>query len=395
MPEFVFVLGKNFDLSAAEIDCFMKARGIGFEVKDFLDPFLVVEAERLPQGMMEALGGTIKIAEVFFSSARRSQDDIAEEMMKKLDFEKMFAQLPEKALFAVSAYGSKADSEFFSEFLKQRMKEVGIRPGYMHSDEALTHMDVLKKHLLERGAEYLACRGKVFRLAKTVAVHNPEGFKKRDDGKPVQRTIFSIPPRLCRIMINFSMAKGTLLDPFCGIGSILMEASLMGFDVMGLDIDKECIPGCKKNLEWLQKEYKLEMAGFEGNIKWGDARKLSAYFGQSSADAIVTEPYLGRPLLERPGLAEARSIIEEVRPLYAAFLKEAAKVLRPGARAVVISPFFEVDGKNIGLDMKELADGAGLSMVDPLEESALPHKFPLSDFEERHSTLRMINILQK
>ncbi|MEM5804240.1 MAG: hypothetical protein QXU82_00075 [Candidatus Aenigmatarchaeota archaeon] len=394
MPEFAFVLGKNFDLSAAELVCFLRARGVAFEVTDYSDEFIVIEAKALPKGMIEGLGGTLKIAEVFFVTGKRGHRDISAEM-NGLDFEKLFVGLPEKPLFAVSAYGSKSDQNFFPELLKQRMKEVGLSPGYIHSDEPLTHTEVLKKRLLQKGAEFLSLRAGGFRLAKTVAVHNPDDFMKRDVGKPVQRTIFSISPRLCRMMINLSMPKGVLLDPFCGIGCILMEACLLGLDIRGIDIDPKCVPDCRKNLEWLQKEYGLSMGSLEEKIRHGDAKKLSDLFSPGSVDAIVTEPYLGRPLLERPCLADAKAILDEVRPLYASFLKEAAKVLRKGSRAVVISPFFRVGGRDMGLDMAELAKAAGLAQVDVFEGVNLPHAFPLSDFEERHSTLRMINVLQK
>jgi tRNA (guanine10-N2)-dimethyltransferase len=40
-----------------------------------------------------------------------------------------------------------------------------------------------------------------------------------------------------------------LLDPFCGTGGILIEAGLIGAKVIGIDIKKKMIEGCKKNLE--------------------------------------------------------------------------------------------------------------------------------------------------
>jgi len=59
----------------------------------------------------------------------------------------------------------------------------------------------------------------------------------------------SLSPKLARAMVNMSGIKsGTVIDPFCGIGGILIEAGLMGFQVKGHDIDEKMVDGCKKNL---------------------------------------------------------------------------------------------------------------------------------------------------
>ena len=60
----------------------------------------------------------------------------------------------------------------------------------------------------------------------------------------------SLHPRLARACINLTgLTKGKLLDPFCGSGGILMEAGLMGFNVIGYDIDKAQIDRAKINLK--------------------------------------------------------------------------------------------------------------------------------------------------
>ena len=86
----------------------------------------------------------------------------------------------------------------------------------------LSHVEVLKKNLVENKAEILLCIGKEETwVAQTVAVHNPFEFQKRDVYKPIQRKIFGMPPRLARIMVNLSACTPgkVLLDPFCGVGT--------------------------------------------------------------------------------------------------------------------------------------------------------------------------------
>ena len=61
----------------------------------------------------------------------------------------------------------------------------------------LSHVEVLKKNLVENKAEVLLCIGKEETwVATTVAVHNPFEFQKRDIYKPIQRRIFAMPPKV-------------------------------------------------------------------------------------------------------------------------------------------------------------------------------------------------------
>tara|TARA_Y100000310_G_scaffold339468_1_gene432181 strand:+ start:3189 stop:4088 length:900 start_codon:yes stop_codon:yes gene_type:complete len=91
----------------------------------------------------------------------------------------------------------------------------------------------------------------------------------------------SLKPKLARGLVNLSgVKKGTIWDPFCGTGGMLIEASLMGLEVQGSDIDPEMINSAKKNF----KEYKIK-----GELKVADARKE-----RINCDAIVTDPPYGR-----------------------------------------------------------------------------------------------------
>ncbi len=47
----------------------------------------------------------------------------------------------------------------------------------------------------------------------------------------------ALQPKLARAMVNMLGTKGTVYDPMCGAGGILLEAGLMGHKVVGYDID--------------------------------------------------------------------------------------------------------------------------------------------------------------
>ncbi|MBI5388902.1 N-6 DNA methylase [Candidatus Woesearchaeota archaeon] len=59
----------------------------------------------------------------------------------------------------------------------------------------------------------------------------------------------SLYPRLARAMVNLTgITRGTITDPFCGTGGILLEAGLMGFLVEGWDIDAVTLRKCAINM---------------------------------------------------------------------------------------------------------------------------------------------------
>jgi tRNA (guanine10-N2)-dimethyltransferase len=111
----------------------------------------------------------------------------------------------------------------------------------------------------------------------------------------------SLNPKLARAAINLTgKAKGTLLDPFCGSGGILIEAGLMGFEVTGFDIDRIMVKRSKINLEYYEiKKY---------DIKLFDATKVKKKY-----DCIVTDLPYGRN----------SKLSGEIKALYKSFLKAA------------------------------------------------------------------------
>ena len=60
----------------------------------------------------------------------------------------------------------------------------------------------------------------------------------------------SMNPILQRTLINLTAIKEGewLLDPFCGTGGSLIEAALLGFKSVGIEIDRRIIWGAYKNL---------------------------------------------------------------------------------------------------------------------------------------------------
>jgi tRNA (guanine10-N2)-dimethyltransferase len=85
-------------------------------------------------------------------------------------------------------------------------------------------------------------------------------------------------------MVNLAepRAGDVMLDPFCGTGSILIEAALIGCRVLGIDVQRRMIRGSRRNVE----HFNLKPEG----LIVGDVRHMPL----AKVDCVVTDPPYGR-----------------------------------------------------------------------------------------------------
>jgi tRNA G10 N-methylase Trm11 len=429
----LFISGKNWRLSLAELVSILEAKSIEFTVCSFSKEFFVVSTDdKIPASIIEELGGIIKIGvstldfptklakKAFLSKDKEAEAQIAKDIVASGLVDEIFKPESAKILFGVSVYCaenqlrsvSKVIQRFIGSSIKRELAACGKKSKFMGFPKdrrlpQLSHIEVLKKNLIENKAEILFCVGReqTF-VATTMAVHNPFDFQKRDVGKPVQRKIFAIPPRLARIMVNLAAcSKGkTLLDPFCGVGTIVQEALLAKAKVIGVDINSWCVEATIQNMEWLKAEYQLE--NVEYRVLRGDMHKLSEKIGYEQVDCIATEPDLGPALRQMPTKSYAVRIAKKLEPLYYGFLEEAYKVLKSDGRLVLVSPWIKTRS-NIPVTMRigEKALEIGFERIclfnrklfaeDTIVSANLAAMSSFVDAEERHKIGREIHVFLK
>ncbi|OPX62672.1 MULTISPECIES: methyltransferase domain-containing protein [unclassified Methanoregula] len=140
-----------------------------------------------------------------------------------------------------------------------------------------------------------------------------------DARNPGKRVFFHpgvMMPRMARTLVNIAGVRkgGTLLDPFCGTGGILIEADLLGAFPAGSDFDPAMIAGSRQN-----------SAG--SDLMLADATLLP--FRDHSIDAVVTDfPY---------GQSVCIKKTDTMDTLYGNALEEICRVLKAGKRAVVVT----------------------------------------------------------
>lgn len=117
---------------------------------------------------------------------------------------------------------------------------------------------------------------------EVVSIDRGSFERRRSHHRPFSAPV-SLHPELARAMVNLSgvPADGTILDPFCGTGGILLEAGLIGCTVYGMDLQEEMVEGTAENLEAFD---------VSGTIVQGDASTALDRFG--AVDAVVADlPY--------------------------------------------------------------------------------------------------------
>ncbi len=430
---YVFVPGKNWKLSLAEVAVFLETRKCQFKIADLSKFFFTLTVEEaLEPSLIDDLGGIIKIGWVmsrlssetvvnaFLYAKKQAQEETEEELSADYVADEAFKASSEKCVFGVSLYfegrqflrHAKEMQRFMGNYFKGELASRGVKARFMGFPRnrklpQLTHVEVLKTGLIEKSAEILFCVGREQTyVAKTIAVHNPFEFQKRDVERPVQRKIFSIPPRLAKIMANLSScAPGkVLLDPFCGVGTILQEAMLTKAQVIGIDINPWCVKASYTNLAWLKDEYKIEDGRY--TVLLGDSRRLTDKVDVDSVDCIATEPDLGPALRHLPTESYARGIAGKLKPLYGSFLEGAYRVLKGGGKLVITSPYIRTrSGTFVTLSIEEEAERIGFSSSCPIERRFFVNETSLTedlanmssfvDIEERHKIGREIHVLQK
>jgi tRNA (guanine10-N2)-dimethyltransferase len=128
-------------------------------------------------------------------------------------------------------------------------------------------------------------------------------------------------------MINLAAVKSgeLILDPFCGSGTVLLEALTLGYQARGFDREKNAIDNTNNNLIWYQRNYPLLQAPL---VELGRVEKLASRLEENSVAAIVTEPYLGPALKRSLGREALVAIRSELENLYSLALEQFAKVLK-------------------------------------------------------------------
>jgi tRNA G10 N-methylase Trm11 len=204
-----------------------------------------------------------------------------------------------------------------------------------------------------------------FALGPTAWVPDSAAMRQRGTRKPSPHSEISLSPRLARTLVNLAGLKPgqTLLDPFCGSGTILVEAYGKSLRCLGVDSRASRVQETRENIRWSIGG--VTDRGYD--IRKGDARDLPRMLRGTRVDAIVTEPLLLPQLRARPKTSTAQEMIGESAGIYNDALASMAESIHSEGRIIVVVPVIQtMEGDEVTLTLEGRKLGLRLYQPGPV-----------------------------
>ncbi|MGB9740882.1 MAG: DNA methyltransferase [Candidatus Bathyarchaeia archaeon] len=303
---FFLLSGEHETLPTSELKAIIEAENYNFKILEKLDQTLRVEADAKCVEAIKRRAALTRICGLELFTCDTKVDAIAKSMRsislnEILSDEESFAVRVKR----VKGYAEKLDVMF----LERKLGEI-ILDAKPNAKVSLKNPDKTFVGILT---------DEKFLFGVKLAEISPKQFVQR---RPKNKPFFhpsAMPPKLARCMVNLAKPKtGELvLDPFCGTGSTLIEAALIGCRVLGLDAQRRMTRGSLKNLTY----FGIKPEG----IIVADARKPPV----KKVDCIVTDPPYGK---------SASTLKRTTKQLVEETLASAHDILKNGKRICMAAP---------------------------------------------------------
>lgn len=342
--QYIFFLGSTPALSAAE--ALVRLRGAGYSpaILKMKREYLAVETRlAIRVVFLKQLGGTDRIARIIARSRTLMEPAAATLLLPPLPEEK-------KLNIGISVMGlAAAEGKKWALDLKQQLKQkkrkvrmVLPKSGERRLNAAQVIFNGLTNapnHELTLIREKDECV-----TAETLAVQDIQAYEARDTARPARDAVIGmLPPKLAQMMINLAAGEAQpalkIIDPFCGLGTVLQEGWLLGHAMSGSDNNPDMLEASSRNLRWMARLYGLNEEALP-ELLLQDARKGFPRKWADIFDAAATETYLGDPLRSPLSPKEAERKLARYSSLYIAAFGNMKEIIKSGARVVFAFPAF-------------------------------------------------------
>ena len=341
-----FILGRNPELSKAEVFEFLNARKRNYKEILFEENLLIIETNEGERFDIQEFGGVMWIGQITF-------EGFSEEFKKYIDKNEI---IPADK-FSYAVIGNQEE-----DILKEKFKREKKKASIKHGKQEIQFQDGTKQKIPR--ADFLIIHYKhneTIYFGIATQEYNNIDVRNRDMNKPIRRESLAISPRLSKILINLSGAKpqNLLLDPFCGIGGILQEALIKKINVYGIDKDKQATEDAKKNLEWIKNKYDIKNSyKIENNN--------SSHASDMQFAAIATETPLGKLLKKKPTANQSKQMILDFEAYIIPILKRLKIIKKQSAKISITFPVIQ----NFHANAEKIAQKTGLKIhLGPISES--------------------------
>jgi tRNA (guanine10-N2)-dimethyltransferase len=303
---FFLLSGEYESLSFSELRAIMDAEGFAYVLIEKLDQTVRIEADIKSIKQVCRRSGYTRICglELFTCDAT---DEAITQAANNSDFKSVLVE----------------DENF--EVRIRRIKEYTTKEATMHYERLLGRLILQnapnsKVNLSKPNKTFFGIlTSNKFVFGLKLAEIQPKPFVERRARKKPFFHPSAMNAKLARCMVNLAHAKADsyVLDPFCGTGSVSIEATLIGARAIAMDVQKRMADGAKRNL----KHFGLTAEA----MVIADARKLPF----AKMDCIVTDPPYGR---------SATTLKSNTKTIVEGVLTSAHEILNQGQRICIASP---------------------------------------------------------
>lgn len=352
---YFFECGSFFDFSHAELSAVFESFDISKDsIHKISNTILLVENNRIKQSQLkeifDRLGGFIRYGEII--------DDLDSFLTPYFE--------SKKVTYGISILGectlSIKDIQRLANEIKRgfRASKIGVR-FILPKQRELNAAQIFNNKILENGFELCIFQNNNENMyGKTLGIQDIYSFVKRDTQRPgVDYEMGVLPQKLAKIMCNLTaLREGIIWDPFCGSGTILMEAAVLGFDILGTDIDLMALDSLSKNIQWLSKENIIKDTKY--NVFQLDInkveRKVLKDLKRTPINAIVCEPFMGPPQKKLLTEFQAKELITDVTKLFNSFFDVINQIAKKGFKIVLILPSYRTKKGWVDINISQFID---------------------------------------
>jgi SAM-dependent methyltransferase len=335
----VFILGRQPAIGRAELESLF-----GREHLQPVGEFAIASDIPLEEIPYSRIGSAVRLARPLTIIPSTKWPEVSKQIITLLP--QFLDTIPEdgKLKLGLSVFGLTAKANHLLRTgleLKKICKAAGRSVRVVPNTEPiLNSAQVAHNHLTgELGIELLFARdGDGTYVAQTIAVQDIDAYAQRDQGRPKRDAFIGmLPPKLAQTIVNLATEQvapttdTVVLDPFCGTGVLLQEASLMGYGIYGTDLEPRMIDYSRSNLKWLDKE-------LEPTLEVGDA---TTHTWRHYFSTVACETYLGRPLSGWPKPEKLHEIIGTCNVIIQKFMANIAKQIPAGTRLCLAVPAWQ------------------------------------------------------
>lgn len=291
---YAFTLGREWKVSLAELFALWGTDAYQSHTETVaIFQIIGYSAEQLKRKFLN-IGGSIRIIAILGDTTPASfPTDVIEFMTAQKGTIKID--------FALGSYGVEFRLSDIGLRIKKTMQDTGssIRLANV-KNENINAASFKKEKLAKTGYEYsiIQMQDNCY-IGRTLACQDIDSYAKRDTAKSRDMIIGMMPPKLVQMMINIALGGQnisnttnpvSIYDPFCGLGTTLIEAANMGISrVYGSDLSLEMTRSTESSLAeyiaeermWQERILKVggtpnkDFANFQSKILQLDARDIS------------------------------------------------------------------------------------------------------------------------